>query len=442
MPLPTFQRLRQLAEAGATVLFAGGHAADVPGLGALADRRSELRAALVALGPGEALAHKVRRWRLGRGRFLLAPDARTALAAAGVRREPMADLGLSVLRRQVPPSRSGGHLYFLSNLGARPFEGWVPLATPAAAGLVMDALSGEVGLGTLRPRGGRCHGDVPGARAGPVAAGADAAGAASAARFRGGGGRPPPARSCRCPGPWEIRFVRGGPIAASAGSHRGTRPVDQPRRPRPACVFRAPPSIAPSSTCRPRPATTRGWCSRFAGVYAVATVRLNGQVAGMLWSLPFRLDVRRQLRAWQEHPGDRGVQLARQPRRGAGPGRRPTRSLPRHRLRRHPLSPLRCQRLGADSLGHCGTGRAPPGHLQVASSGPLLRTRDGLADLPPDSRRAAGTANEDVSLHASQEPGVGHGRLGRDGRRIERQLSRRPPGHGHRLRTAARRRFS
>jgi hypothetical protein len=35
----------------------------------------------------------------------------------------------------------------------------------------------------------------------------------------------------------------------------------------------------------------------FAGVNAVATVRLNGQPAGVLWALPFRLDVTRHLRA-------------------------------------------------------------------------------------------------------------------------------------------------
>ena len=38
----------------------------------------------------------------------------------------------------------------------------------------------------------------------------------------------------------------------------------------------------------------------------MAAVRLNGQAAGLLWALPFRLDVTRHLRAGPQRPGDRG----------------------------------------------------------------------------------------------------------------------------------------
>jgi hypothetical protein len=302
MPLPTFQRLRQLAEAGATVLFAGALPRDVPGLGALADRRSQMNAAFVALGAGEPLANKVHAWRLGRGRFLMAPDARTALAAAGVRREPAADLGLSVLRRQAPPSRSGGHLYFLSNLGARPFEGWVPLATPAAAGLVMDALSGEVGLGALRPAAAGVMEmflalapgqsllvrTLPALPAGPLP------------RWRW-----PAATGAvvSLPGPWEIRFVRGGPSLPAAVRTAG--PVLWSSLADPGLRAFSGTAVYRTEFDLPAaPGNDEGLVLEIAGVYAVATVRLNGQAAGMLWSLPFRLDVRRQLR-----PGKNTLEL-------------------------------------------------------------------------------------------------------------------------------------
>jgi hypothetical protein len=276
------------------VLFAGAMPRDVPGLGALADRRSELGAALVALGPGEALPQEVHAWRLGRGRFLRAPDARTALAAAGVRREPMADLGLSVLRRQAPPSRSGGHLYLLSNLGALPFEGWVPLATPAAAGLVMDALSGEVGLGALRPAAAAVTEiflalapgqsllvrTLPALPAGPLP------------RWRW-----PAATGAvvSLPGPWQIRFVRGGPSlpapVRTAGPVLWSSLADPGLR-----AFSGTAVYRTEFDLPAAPGNDEGLVLEIVGVHAVATVRLNGQAAGMLWSLPFRLDVRRQLR--------------------------------------------------------------------------------------------------------------------------------------------------
>jgi hypothetical protein len=296
MPLPTWDRLRRLAEAGATVLFAGNLPQDVPGLGGLDARRSRLRADLAALGPGDAVAGAtgVRRWQLGRGRFLLAPDARSALAAAGVRREPVADLGLSVLRQRASGSDAGGHLYFLANLGSRPFEGWAPLATPAAAAVVMDALSGQRGLGELRP--------ATGAGAGPELFLQLAPGASLLVRTLA---RPARAEAPRwrwprptgelvpLPGPWQVTFLRGGPTLP--GPVRADGPAPWTTLADPALRAFSGTAVYRTEVTLPDP-PAGGALLELAAVHAVAAVRVNGHEAGLLWSLPFRIDVARHLR--------------------------------------------------------------------------------------------------------------------------------------------------
>src|SRR5690606_24032271 len=78
MPAETLERMLDLAEEGATVLFAGGLPGDVPGLHALEGRRAELAEERARLRlPSEVSA--VVSVPLGRGRVMLAEDNSTGL---------------------------------------------------------------------------------------------------------------------------------------------------------------------------------------------------------------------------------------------------------------------------------------------------------------------------------------------------------------------------
>jgi hypothetical protein len=288
MPVATLLQLRRLAEAGATVLFAGGLPDDVPGLGDLQQRRAQLGATVAALGPGQP-GHGGRRWSLGRGRFVVAPDAGGALTAGRVRRERVVDLGLSVLRQRVA---AGGDVYLLANLGGRPFEGWAPLATPAAAVVVMDPMSGGIGSAAVRAGSGGVEawlalapGETLLVRTLPQAL---------------PGGPPPwrwPAGSARAQplnGPWHVRFLRGGPTLPGELRMETLAPWTDQADP----ALRDFSGIARHRTEFTLPGLAgQGVWLELPGVSAVATVRLNGEAAGTLWALPFRVDVTRHLRA-------------------------------------------------------------------------------------------------------------------------------------------------
>jgi hypothetical protein len=144
MPLATLEKLHALAEAGATVIFEGHLPTDVPGLGGLERRRAELQKLLARIKERQASPDA------GRGVSkapLLGTDIELLLTKAGVARESLVDhAGLLFVRRAL----EGRRHYFIANRGEQPLNGWVTLATRAASVAIMDAMTRQAGVGTMR----------------------------------------------------------------------------------------------------------------------------------------------------------------------------------------------------------------------------------------------------------------------------------------------------
>jgi len=146
MQTSTLRRILALCNEGATVAFIGSEPSDVPGLAMLSERRKELEkltASLPAIGTkGEIHAY-------GKGRIITAPDFSAALPLTGVMPETLrTENGISMIRRT---NETGGHNYFIALLNDRRTDGWVKLATPAAAVEIFDPLTGRRGLAQTAP---------------------------------------------------------------------------------------------------------------------------------------------------------------------------------------------------------------------------------------------------------------------------------------------------
>ncbi|HZZ41908.1 MAG TPA: hypothetical protein VFE58_03160 [Tepidisphaeraceae bacterium] len=77
-------------------------------------------------------------------------DLLTSLAQSRIPRESLADTGLHFIRR----SYSRGYYYFLFNPTSHPIDAWLPLATPAAAAIILDPQSQDhIGTAAVRHRG-------------------------------------------------------------------------------------------------------------------------------------------------------------------------------------------------------------------------------------------------------------------------------------------------
>jgi hypothetical protein len=271
LPVETLARLLELARGGATVIFEAAPE-DVPGLGRLEARRETLRALLADLPASGAL---------------LAPDPLAALTAHGLTPEPIAATGLRHIRR----ATTDGHAYFIANLTAEPFEGWVGLARAATSAILVDPLNGRRGAAALQ------------------------AGAAGKARVylqvAPGQSRllltsPQPTIEPTWPytvaagdpvpldGEWTIDFIAGGPALPAPLHTRDlrcwTELGDETVQPfagtaRYRLEFDAPAAGAADT-----------WLLDLGDVRNSARVSLNGDFLATAWSLPFRVPLGDRLR--------------------------------------------------------------------------------------------------------------------------------------------------
>lgn len=284
IPVETLRRLLELADEGATLVFVGTLPSDVPGLADLDKRRkalSELTSRLPAVGDVPAATP------CGKGHIITAPDFAGALPLTGVEPESMrTNHGLSIIRRR---NEAGGYNYFVTLLNDRELDGWVRLNMPAPAVEIFDPLTGERGLAqTHTSRQGSTE-----------------------IRLQLSPGQSLLLKTFRQPvsfRPWAYVESKGAPITIDRGwsvsfpqsepQISGTFATDTLTQ---WCAL-------PDSTAAINFGTGRytveftiddpadDWLLDLGDVRESAEVRINGEPAGKVWSVPFTLRVGRFLR--------------------------------------------------------------------------------------------------------------------------------------------------
>jgi len=276
MPLPTLERLLDLAKSGASVVFGDRLPSGVPGYKDVEQRVARLRKLVGSVAFGNSTAG-VREARLGNGR-ILAGETEACLAAAGARRETLADRsGLSYIRRASP----SGSFYFISNRGSEAVDGWVPLSSRAVSAVLLDPMTGHSGIGSVR----RAVGGIE------VYLQLDP-GASIFVRTASGSisGMPGPYYSnvgsaAEIKGPWQVRFIDGGPELppAFSSSQLGSW-TDQGGASAQRFAGTALYSIRFDV-----PSAAGAWALDLGDVRESARVRVNGRDAASLIAPPFRV---------------------------------------------------------------------------------------------------------------------------------------------------------
>ncbi len=149
IPLATFEKLVELAKAGATIIMHNGVPSDVPGWGNLEARRDRFQKLLAPLEFKKSDGSTVQTTSVGKGMFMLGSDISQLLAAAGLERESMVDRGLSFVRR----SYTNGNYYFILNNGNTAVDGWIPIRAQAKSVAIFEPMHGKVGLAAMRTIG-------------------------------------------------------------------------------------------------------------------------------------------------------------------------------------------------------------------------------------------------------------------------------------------------
>jgi hypothetical protein len=275
MHVETARRLIELAESGASVVIWQHLPASVPGWHNHAAREQELKTLLGRLDFKDGIAS------VGRGRVLLDKNPAVLMARTGIAREALVDHGLKFIRRKLP----GDVVYFIANQSANPVDAWVPLAAPCRSAVLMDPMTGA--LGKARTRSEKAGIEVylqlqPGETRILRALLNEEADEPSWPIVRQTG------EPLAVNGPWEIRFVEGGPVLPAPArletlaSWTGLADPEAQRFAGAACY----------STSVKLPGNTPDhWILDLGDVRESARVRVNGRPAGVLVAHPFRLDL-------------------------------------------------------------------------------------------------------------------------------------------------------
>ncbi len=286
IPHETLAKVLRLARQGATVVFLERYPEDVAGLACLESRRKALRKLTRQLPAADfgALAEH----RFGRGRLLTGSDLPELLAATGAANEPLKAAGCQLVRRN---GEAGGKRYFLWLTGAPALDGWHEIGTAAGQVIMTDPLTGRRGTAASRPTGRgttEIYLQLEPGQSLLLETRTDAADDTPAWRYAGAAG---PAIEGRG---WQLSFPDSEPVVAETFRLDGPRTWND----------LAPELADLCGTGRytalfdvADPAAADSWVLDLGAVCESARVRVNGHEAGIVWSVPFRLEAGTWLQA-------------------------------------------------------------------------------------------------------------------------------------------------
>jgi hypothetical protein len=139
-----FQKLVDLAKAGAKILVYKNLPQDVPGFNKLVERRDAFQKLLTQLKFSET--NGVKKAAIGRGSFFVGDSMSILLDAAGIVKEAMVEKGLQFVRRK----NNDGNTYFINNRTNKPVNEWITLNRKAVSAAMFDPMFQKSGLAQYR----------------------------------------------------------------------------------------------------------------------------------------------------------------------------------------------------------------------------------------------------------------------------------------------------
>ncbi len=283
MPVPTLRRILELARLGAEVIFQQ-MPEDVPGLKNLEANRQQ-RKELIRSIKLTQVAENVQSAKTGAGEIVLAPNIRTALELKKIGRETLTDLGLKYICRK----SEQGVYYYLVNHSAEVFDSYLPLNKNGKSCVLLDPQSGLTGVARTKEENGKLNVRLQ------LSPGEAIFVLVTESKVNGANWKylDKPLSPIEMAGPWTLKFTQGG--AAVPMTAELSQLVSWTELPDPAAQNYS--GSAKYSATFKLPGNLAGeYLLDLGKVCESARVWINGQDAGILWSIPFTAKIRRFLK--------------------------------------------------------------------------------------------------------------------------------------------------
>jgi hypothetical protein len=284
MPTETMAQLVKLAQDGATIIFADHIPADVPGLKDLETRRAKLKEMAKAIPVEETFPAAVSK-PLGKGKIIYGNDYPELLQVTGVQPEELpVKYGASFIRRQ----NETGHHYFISMLGNHRIADWVKLSVDATSAMIYNPLTEESGKAAVRTSNGQTEVYLelePGQSVILKTFHSQQVSAPDYAYYD-------KAASKAVTGEWKFRFTDGMPAIDGEYTMNGS-PVSWTEVAHDSATVYA--GTGRYSVTFNLNEQADEWLLDLGKLCESARVYVNGQDAGIVWSLPFTLKIGKYL---------------------------------------------------------------------------------------------------------------------------------------------------
>jgi hypothetical protein len=281
IPHRTFEKLLTLAREGATVVFTDRLPEDVPGLHKLEERRRELERLRGTL-PFSEVVPQAKAVPYGKGKMIIGKDQAGVLEMTAVRPEKLyKHSGAQLLRRK----HKTGYLYFIAMLQNRTIDGYVPLGTACRSAALYNPLTGAWGKAHTRQRNGESEVYLQLEPGQSILLKTWTDQTVDAPRYPiVSQGDPVPFA-----GDWQFEFTDGEPSIAQTFRMKGS-PVNWTELPNDTALRYAGTGRYSISFDAPSDQSD-GWLLRMDHLHESARVYLNDRFAGIVWSLPYTIEI-------------------------------------------------------------------------------------------------------------------------------------------------------
>jgi hypothetical protein len=279
MPLETFTNILKLADQGASVVFEK-MPDNVPGFINLVARQKQLNHMTSSVkfsdkGNGIKLA------KTGKGQIILSADVQKALQYINVHCEKLTASGLEFIRRDI----NGDKYYFLVNHTAQPTDAFIPLEVTAASVMILDPQTGRYGLAEslTAGRGIKVRLQIDPGNALILKTSKEKITEEKKWRYVDSRGTP-----LVVSGTWKLKFTSGGPVCPgkqTLTSLISWTKLTDPNAPRFSGMGEY--SITFQLTSK----AANDYLLDLGDVRESARVWVNGRDAGILWHVPFKVDI-------------------------------------------------------------------------------------------------------------------------------------------------------
>jgi hypothetical protein len=281
LPESTLKSILNLAQNGASVIFQS-EPKDVPGFFELEKRRNQLKSLWQSIPFNQQ--GNVKAVSFGKGKIVLSSDVEKGLEYLKIDREKLTDVGLKFVRRQFD---GGKYYYYIVNHSSREIDQFVPLNFSGKQVALMNPENGDFGLAETQNNSTRVQLKSGESLIIKVSENADS----SIPKWKYVEKTDAPIVLNQ---PWQLTFKEGGPDLPKSKTLDKLQPWTNFTEDASTQSFSGTGVYTTSFKLKKNKADD--FILKFDKLYESAKVIVNGQEAGIVWSLPFEINIGKYLK--------------------------------------------------------------------------------------------------------------------------------------------------